>query len=163
MATRGALAFIAILACASGARTETLVQLDYGRRTDNRAASCTLGLLAEEPWRRFACVDPVRDFENYAERLDTQFLGNLLCHGFTFIRHPLRSGSENKLTLEEANTLLERPHWWFILDPYKVGDDDQWWHLRSPEEQWFAGSGKIDKITGQVCSLVGNRGGQMIR
>ena len=158
---RKALALIAILAFAGGARAETLVQLDYGWRSDGKA-SCTPGFLAAQPWRRAACLDPVADLENYAERLDAQFLGNPLCHGIKFIRFPW-AGPGNTLTLEQASAILKRPHWYFWLYAYNTGDDVQSWYLRTPQNQIFNGHGTTHEIARQACSLIAHRGDEMLR
>jgi hypothetical protein len=158
---KGAGALTAILAFVGVARGETLVQLDYGWRSDGKA-SCTPGFLAEEPWRRFACLDPVADFENYAARLDAQFLSNSLCNGITFIRFPW-GVSNSKFTLEQGSAILKRPHWHFWLDPCITGYDGQYWSLSNQKEQVFKGSGKVNEIVKQACSLIGNRGGEMLQ
>jgi hypothetical protein len=114
-----ALALTAILAFAGGAGAETLIRLDYGWRSDGKA-SCTPGLLEYEPWRRFACLDPVADLENYATKLDAQFLSNSLCHGITFIKVPPWGGPGSKLTPEERSAILKHPHWWFLIYGYNT-------------------------------------------
>jgi hypothetical protein len=156
---RKVLKFAAIMAFVAGPRAETLVQLDYkwGFSPD---ASCTPGLLVEEPWRRFACLHPVEDFENYVARLDTQFADNPLCHGVMFIRFPW-SGSGAKLTVDEGRAILIRLHWRFWFNGYKVGDDVQWWYLENPKKSTFDGIEKINEIATHVCSLIANRGGEI--
>jgi hypothetical protein len=67
------------------------------------------------------------DLENYAARLDAQFLSNPLCHGLTFIRFPW-GGSGNKSSLEERSAI----NWSFLAALGPGGRCSRNWGLREP-------------------------------
>jgi hypothetical protein len=66
------------------ADAEVLLQIDYGWRTDGKIA-CTQEYMQNGPSRRYACVDPIGDLENFAQEMDTQFASDLHCRGITLV------------------------------------------------------------------------------
>jgi hypothetical protein len=155
-----ALAGSLILGATAPAHTETLVQLDYGWRTDAEA-SCTNAKLHIQPWRSWACTDPIGDFEAFAKRIDTIIASTSSCQGITFIRFPW--GPTDPAV---AATLLNRhSHWLFFLYPYYiVGQMSQSWRLATPQaKDYFNGKGNSEKIVADICMIITSRGGTVIK
>jgi hypothetical protein len=137
---------------------ETLLQIDYGWRTDGKLA-CTPAFIESAPWRRMACVDPIWELENFAQTMDTQFSSNTPCHGITLFRFPW-----GPMPIEKSAEVSKRPHWMFFVYVYKPGDEKQSWRLTDPDRKSvFAGEGNPKEIVQGVCGVVVGKGGSVMR
>jgi len=56
---------------ALSAHAETLLQIDYGWRTDGQIACNTPAFVEGSPARRAACIDPIAQLEDFAQAMDT--------------------------------------------------------------------------------------------
>jgi hypothetical protein len=147
-----AISVLVVLAMPSQA--ESLVQIDYGWRTDGKY-SCSPFDVEKEPWRRWACLDPISDLEDWGSTADMELSSNPLCHGVTFVRFPWGPGDIN-----QKAEVLKQPHWYFFIMPYKTGNKSQSWTLLSPDEKHrFKGDGDPREIAQKVCAVIRGAGG----
>jgi hypothetical protein len=127
---------LALLGFAAPVRAETLLQIDYGWRTDGETA-CTPAFIESAPWRRMACANAVGDLETFAQTMDTQFASNPSCHGITLYRFPW-----GPMPWDKSAEINKRPHWMFFVFGYAPGDEKQNWRLTEPyRKSVFAGEG----------------------
>jgi hypothetical protein len=156
--TRPIAAVFALLGIAAPLHAETLLQIDYGWRTDGERA-CTSAFIESAPWRRIACVNPIEELENFAQTMDTQFSSNPSCHGITLFRFPW-----GPMPLDKSAEIYKRPHWMFFIFAYAPGDEKQSWKLTDPDrESVFAGEGIPKEIVQEVCGVVVGKGGSVVR
>jgi hypothetical protein len=133
---------------------ESLVQVNYGWRTDGEY-SCSAFDLAHEPWRRWACIDPISNLEDWTSKTDMELSSNPLCHGVTLVRFPWGPGD-----LNQKAELLKQSHWYFFITFYTTGKESQPWTLVSPDNKHsFKGKGDPHEIAQKVCAVIQGAGG----
>jgi len=147
------------LGCTVSARAGILLQIDYGWRTDGKIACDAPAFVEGAPWRRAACVDPIADIEDFAQRMDTQFSSNPSCHGIEFVRFPW-----GPMSIDKGAEILKRPHWLFFIVAYAPGDAEQVWKLGDPNKKSvFSGEGSPKEIVEKVCAVVTGKGGAILQ
>lgn len=152
-----ALALVAFVTAPT--RAGTLLQIDYGWRTDGKNACDTPAFVEGAPWRRIACIDPIADIVDFARRMDTQFSSNPSCHGMELVRFPW-----GPISTDKAVEILKRPHWLFFIFAYAPGDAKQVWKREDPSKKSvFGGEGSPKQIVEDVCAVVNDRGGIISR
>jgi hypothetical protein len=139
------------------ARAETLLQVDYGWRTDGEIG-CAPGFIENVPTRQMACIDPIAAIEVFAQTMDTQFVSNRSCRSIILVRFPWGPSP-----LEQAAAILKRPHWMFFISGYQPGDEKQDWKLLDPKLELFSGKGSPKEIVQEVCGVVSATGGSLLR